>query len=216
MAGPGDAVVHNNKRQMTESFQLSRTREEVESVVTPSAGKARQPCSTLTADGDSQSPILKLPNEVLCMVFARLDDCASVCLGLTNRLLWTVHLEFSDPKISLYARSDSVFLYQLLGNWMTDSRQFCHWTKGGKFIKAKNEPAGASSSEIYGDSEISKRCGCLGCSPGELAKLAQFKAAVEEAESKQEGSKKAKSIIKIRRKKQSDVHRHSRGGRGRR
>lgn len=219
MTGSHDDNPHGIKRQMREApmLALEVVQEDNGTDDALSVGKARQPSSTPVLDDPTKPPILKLPNEVLCMIFARLDECSSVCLGLTHRSLWTVHLEFSDPKISLYARSDSVFLHQLLGDWMTEFRRFCHWTKGGKFIEAKDE----SESEVDGDNEEPvtptslNQCGCMSCSPSELAKLAKFKADVEEAELKLEESRRTKSaVVKIRRKlKQADVHRRSSGGR---
>jgi hypothetical protein len=100
---------------------------------------------------------------------------------------------------------------------MTESRRFCHWTKGGKFIEAKNQPenAGDGDNEEQATPTSPKQCGCMNCSPNELAKLAKFKAGVKEAEQKYEESRRSKSVVvKIRRKdKQADVHRRSAGGR---
>lgn len=85
----------------------------------------------------TQAPILRLPNEVLCYIFAHLDNCSSVCAGLACHELWDVHGEFAWPPESLLQRSESIFLHQLLAEWMTESWRFCYWR--AKFIRVKKE-----------------------------------------------------------------------------
>lgn len=80
---------------------------------------------------------------------------------------------------------------------MTVERRFCHWTKGGKFIKARGDVGGLG--------KLPRRCGCLSCSPGELRKFAKFKADVELVVTSPD-TIKPKNAVKIRRKmKQANV-----------
>jgi hypothetical protein len=67
------------------ALHLTQSQEEDETDDALSVGEVRLPSSTPATDDPTKPPILKLPNEVLCMIFARLDDCSSVCLGLTHR-----------------------------------------------------------------------------------------------------------------------------------
>lgn len=67
------------------ALHVTQSQEEGETDDVLSLEEVRQPSSAPATDDTTKPPILKLPNEVLCMLFARLDDCSSVCLGLTHR-----------------------------------------------------------------------------------------------------------------------------------
>jgi hypothetical protein len=90
-----------------------------------------------------------LPSEILLLVFNNLDECASVCAGLTCRKLYRMHrLTYNHPA-NLYAQSPLMFLYHHIERWMGDRYR---WSECFEVFVNK---------EVFGEGDREEECGRL-------------------------------------------------------
>jgi hypothetical protein len=96
--------------------------------------------SKAAPNGVAKATILTLPLELKLMIFSYLCSSASVCLGLSSKLLYPLHrsLHGKMPLINTHVwwgcRDCGANLIYFLGKWMDSANLVYRWEMG-KFVK---------------------------------------------------------------------------------
>lgn len=114
----------------------------------PLPSEPRPSTTSLPASGQTRQ-LATLPSEILILIFSNVDECASVCVGLTCRKMYGVHRLTYDYPANLFAQSPSMFLHHHIESWIGDRYR---WSECFEVFVNK---------EAFGDGDREEECGRL-------------------------------------------------------